>query len=169
MKRLSIIIVLLSLITAAQCQEYPRGEFVDCYKKDHPNMIVEKMEMTDVYSIMVGLLVISYRSMFRASEYAINNDVENWQALWDSIDDAKHRMYQQIKDPSNFHCGLKKDGFKLFVIDYYTRERDTVYMIPTGGGDNPYREASSYLNEWKEVALMLDKLWSDQNYLINNR
>ena len=169
MKKIPIIIALLSLITAAQAQEYPRGEIVDCYKKDHPNMIVEKMEMTDVYSIYVGLLVISSRSMLKATDYAINNDVENWQALWDSIDDAKHRMYQQIKDPSNFHCGLKKDGYRLFVVDYYTRERDTVYMIPTGDFNNPYREAISYLKEWKEVALILDKHWSDQNYLINNR
>ena len=76
---------------------------------------------------------------------------------------------EQIKDPSNFHCGLKKEGYRLFVIDYYTRQRDTVYMIPTGDVDNPYREASSYLKEWKEVALILDKHWSDQNYLINNR
>lgn len=167
MKRLAIIIVLLSLITAAQCQEYPRGEIVDCYKKDHPTMIVEKMEFTDVYSIMVGLVWITASSVFKAHDYAINNDKENWQAIWDTIDDAKQKMYQQIKDPSNFHFGIKKDGFKLFVIDYYTRERDTVYMIPTGGGDNPYREASSYLKEWKDAALLLDNQWSFQNRLIN--
>lgn len=169
MRKLLFVLALIALITSANAQERPRGEIVDFYKKDHPTMIVEKMEISDVYSIMVGLVWASAASVHKAHDYAINNDIENWQAIWDTIDDAKQKMYQQLKDPASFHFGIKKEGFKLYVIDYYSRERDTVYLIPTGDTDIPYREPISYLKEWKDVALLLDKQWSYQNRLINNR
>lgn len=148
-------------------QDYPRGELVDCYKKFHPSMIVEKMELVDVYSIMFGIVLVAKKAVVDAFDYAQKHEYENWQAVWDSIDDIKRSMYQQIKDPTNLHFGAKKEGYKLFVIDYYTRERDTVYLIPTGDTDIPYREPISYLKEWKDVALLLDKQWSIQNRIIH--
>lgn len=168
MKKIFLTITTILLILEVKAQEIPRGEIVDFYKEIHPSSIVEKMEELELYSISFGLLAISSKAILKGADYAINDDIENWQALWDTIDDAKQRMYQQIKDPTNYHCGIKKDGYRLFVIDYYTRVRDTVYLIPTGNEHVPYREPRSYIQDWEDISLILDRHWSDQNYYIHH-
>ncbi|MCR5039053.1 MAG: hypothetical protein K6A94_06925 [Bacteroidales bacterium] len=108
-----------------------------------------------------------HKKAIDAWEYVDNNDIEGWKAEWDTIELFKKRMYQQIKDPYNFHFGIKKEGYKLYVIDYYTRKCDSVVMIGTGDEIIPYRNVQSYLNEWKEHALKIDEIWSEQYRIIN--
>ena len=123
------------------------------------------MEITNIYSIKLPLVLNEQRAL-KASQLAEDGDEDKWKAEWDTITKNQQSMYRQLKHPKEAHHGDLVEGYILYAVDYYTREQDTIYMINTGDDDIPFREYQSYINEWKQHSLFLDKAWSDQYQIL---